>query len=84
MEHPTFKIGMHSDDAVQIIKLTGRKHLFKPVDLGRSEHGYIIRWYIQDATITLKRLKPTREGGYYEITEIAPPTKVKPNGKDNS
>jgi len=84
MDHPVFKLGMSSDHAVQVIKRTGRKHLLKPVNLGSSEHGYIVRWYLQDATLTLKRLKPTRDGGYYEITEIAPPTKVKSNGKDNS
>lgn len=84
MIHPTFKLGMHSDDAVRIIKLTGRRHLQKPVSLGESEYGYIARWYIQDATLTLRRLKHTRDGGYYEITEIAPPIKVKSNGKDNS
>jgi len=88
MDHPAFKIGMSSDHAVQVIKRTGRKHLLKPVNLGDSEHGYIVRWYLQDATLTFKRLRPTRDGGHYEITEIASPAKInlkeKKNEKDNS
>jgi hypothetical protein len=82
MDHPTFKLGMASDQVVEIIKRTGRKRLLRPKELGQSKHGYIVRWYLQDATLTFRRDKPTKQGGRYRITEIAPPVKIIPRKKD--
>ena len=69
IKHPTFKVGMLTDDAERIIKATGRKIIDKPLVIKNEDIGLTVLWFVQDATLVMKRC---HFPGPYEVVQIRP------------
>jgi hypothetical protein len=75
MDHPIFKLDMSADHTLDVMKLSGRRFLRKPKEVGKEKYGLIVNWFLQDATLTLCRRK-VNDITCYRITDIQPTNKV--------
>ena len=74
IRHSTFKVGMLADDAERIIKKTKRRIIDKPLVIKKEDTGLTVLWFIQDATLVMKRC---HFPGPYEVVQIRPPKDLK-------
>ncbi len=64
-----FKIGTTADSALFIVKKTDRITKRKPEQLGKDSNGMIVKWFLSDCTLYLKRLAYIAP---YKIVDIGP------------
>ena len=70
MNHPIFTLGLDADTALTMIKLSGRNHVRSPKKIGKDKYGYIVKWFVKDATLTFKRKK---KKDCYRIVKVDSP-----------
>lgn len=69
IKHKTFKVGMLADDAEIILRKSNRKIVAKPLVIKKEDIGLTVLWFIQDATLVMKRC---HFPGPYEIVQVRP------------
>ena len=71
-----FKLYMHQDVALLIVKKTGRKTRRMPEQIGANEFGKVVKWYLADCTLTLMRYT---KHAPYRVCAISAKEEVKPD-----
>ncbi len=72
VDHPVFELGMSADHTLDVMKLSGRRFLRKPEEVGKDKSGLVVEWYLQDATLTLCRRR-IESVTCYRIIDIEQP-----------